>query len=106
MKDVEIKRSVSKGVKDSVNGIVLQQLWKCIDIVKKKCGVPEGCVSSVSMRVDAVNPGLLHISFPKQEMMFTVKTFAGEDNELSVWHMDDEEVIMLCLESEFQIGEC
>lgn len=105
MKDIEIKRSVSKCVTNSVNGIVIQHLWRCLDIVKTKCGVPEDCISSVSMWVDAVNAGVLHILFSKQEMMFTVRTYAGKDGELSVWHMDDEEVMMLRFESEYQIGE-
>lgn len=99
------ERSVSRGVTEMVHGIVLDQVWKCIDMIEEKDAIPDDCISSIHMRADEMNGDLIHLFFPKQEMIFLVKTQMGCDCDLSVWHMDNEQVMMLQTESQNMIGE-
>ena len=100
MNEVCLERSVSKGIKENVHGIVQYQLWNCVDVVLKKRGVTKDRISNIQLRCDELNSGLLHINFIEEQMIFSIKTLTGSNCDLALWYMDDDTVLMTKEESD------
>ena len=99
MNEVCLERSVSRGIKENVHGIVQYQFWSCVDVVLKKRGMLKECISNIQLRCDELNSGLLHINFIEEQMIFSIKTLTGSNRDLVLWYMDDDMMLMTKEES-------
>lgn len=95
-----VERKFTRGIKENVHGIVINELWKCWDKVKNAYGTPDDCMSIIKLSTDKINEGTLHVNFVKENQMFQIKTLTGTDCEVVIACMDDEELIMLKEEAE------
>lgn len=90
-----VERSFTSGIKKSVHGIVINELWKCWDKVKKLYGTPEDCLSLIKLSVDKINEGVVHVNFIKEEQLFHINTLTGSNCEVVIAFMGNEELLML-----------
>lgn len=90
-----VERSFTSGIKKSVHGIVINELWKCWDKVKKLYGTPEDCMSLIKLSVDKINEGVVHVNFIKEEQLFHINTLTGSNCEVVIAFMGNEELLML-----------
>lgn len=90
-----VERSFTSGIKKSVHGIVINELWKCWDKVKKLYGTPEDCMSLIKLSVDKINEGVVHVNFIKEEQLFHINTLTGSNCEVVIACMGNEELLML-----------
>lgn len=96
--EIMMERSISRGIKEELHGIVINEVWKAWDRVSKSTKPTDGTISNIELKVNT--DGILHINFNEVGREFTVKTKAGADNSLTIIHFDDQEVMMLRIESQ------
>lgn len=90
-----VKRLVSKGVKENIHGIVINEIWQCWDKVKKRYGLPANGMCTIELIVDQINKDLLYIEFMHVQQLFQIKTQTGTNNILTIVFLDEEEVMLL-----------
>ena len=90
-----VERSFTRGIKENVHGIVINELWKYWDKVKKLYGEPDDCLSLIKLSTDKINEGVVHVNFIKEEQLFHINTLTGSNCEVVIACMDDEELLML-----------
>ena len=95
-----VERSFTRGIKENVHGIVINELWRYWDKVKNAYGTPDDCMSLIKLSSDKINEGIQHVNFVKENQLFQIKTLTSSDCEVVIVCMNDEELIMMKEEAE------
>ena len=95
-----VERSFTRGIKENVHGIVINELWRYWDKVKNVYGTPDDCMSLIKLSSDKINEGIQHVHFVKENQLFQIKTLTDSDCEVVIACMNDEELIMMKEEAE------
>lgn len=100
-----IKRSVTRGVRETVHNLVQGEIWNSWEQVKESQGATEACMSVVELRTDELPPKKQHIIFAGTSWVFHMPTNVGTNATLVIASLGDEEVLMLQEEAKHVFGE-
>lgn len=106
-KDVR-DRSISSGVRHNIHGILIDEVWKAWDKVKKTYKTKDDFLVLVEVRTNKAPNNRVRIRFitEQTEQKFYITSAAGKDAELVIFIDGKNETMILKSEFEKLLKEC